>query len=45
MHGSNRLTLNYQGDDARKGYVTRYSTERCDRTADVWQWLFGQHKP
>jgi predicted peptidase len=35
----------YQGDDAQKGYVTRYSSDRCDRTHDVWQWLFRQHKP
>ncbi len=35
----------YQGDDSQKGYVTRYSGERCDRTQDVWQWLFRQRKP
>ncbi len=35
----------YQGDDAQKGYVTRYSSDRCDRTQDVWQWLFRQRKP
>ncbi|MFZ5829427.1 MAG: prolyl oligopeptidase family serine peptidase [Planctomycetota bacterium] len=35
----------YQGDDAQKGYVTRYSGDACDRTPDVWQWLFRQRKP
>ncbi|MHC4403798.1 MAG: carboxylesterase family protein [Planctomycetota bacterium] len=35
----------YQGDDTRKGYFTRCSSHRCDRTQDVWQWLFRQRKP
>jgi predicted peptidase len=35
----------YQGDDALKGFATRYSSDRCDRTADVWQWLFRQRRP
>lgn len=35
----------YQGDDAQKGYVTRHGSDRCDRTEDVWQWLFRQRKP
>ena len=35
----------YQGDDPKKGYITRYSNDRCDRTEDIWQWLFRQRKP
>jgi predicted peptidase len=35
----------YQGDDAQKGYVTRYSSDRCDRSQDLWQWIFRQRKP
>ena len=35
----------YRGDGAQKGYVTRYSSDRCDRTWDVWQWLFRRRKP
>lgn len=34
----------YQGDDETKGYLTRYSGERCDRTPKVWDWLFRQTK-
>lgn len=35
----------YQRDDVQKGYVTRYTSDRCDRTQDVWQWLFRQRRP
>lgn len=35
----------YERDDESKDYVTRYSSDRCDRTADVWQWLFRQRRP
>ncbi|MCP5120158.1 MAG: hypothetical protein GY953_55890, partial [bacterium] len=30
----------YQGDDETKGYRTRFGGERCDRTPNVWDWLF-----
>jgi hypothetical protein len=32
----------YDGDDADKGFITRYSSARCDRTPNVWDWLFKQ---
>ena len=25
-----------------EGYVTQYSSPRCDKTANVWDWLFAQ---
>jgi predicted peptidase len=34
----------YEGDNEAKGYRTRCSGERCDRTANVWDWLFRQTK-
>ena len=34
----------YQGDDASKGYITRQSSDQCDLTANVWEWLFRQRK-
>ena len=34
----------YKGDDPANGCVTHYATDRCDRTPDVWQWLFAQRK-
>lgn len=44
-HNSWIQAFTYVGDDDSKGYATRYSNERCDRTENVWQWLFRQHKP
>ena len=44
-HNSWLQAFNYQGDDEKKGYVTRYSNDRCDRSQDVWRWLFRQYKP
>jgi len=32
----------YHGEDEAKGYITRYSSDRCDKEADVWDWLFKQ---
>ena len=34
----------YRGDDPNRGYVTRISNDRCDPTADVWDWLFAQRQ-
>jgi predicted peptidase len=34
----------YVGDDRIRGYETSYSGEECDRTDQVWDWLFAQHK-
>ena len=44
-HNSWVQAFTYQGDDAPKGYVTRYSSDRCDRSQDLWQWLCRQRKP
>ena len=44
-HNSWIQAFTYDGDDESKGFVTRYSGDRCDRTQDVWQWLFRQRKP
>lgn len=44
-HNSWIQAFNYQGDDEEKGYLTRYSNDRCDRSEDIWQWLFSQSKP
>ena len=34
----------YTGDDSVEGGVTKYASHRCDKTADVWDWLFGQKR-
>lgn len=44
-HNSWIQAFTYNGDDDSKGYVTRYSNDRCDRSEDVWKWLFAQRKP
>ena len=45
QHNSWVQAFRYQGDDVQQGYVTRYSSDRCDRSQDLWQWLFRQRKP
>jgi predicted peptidase len=34
----------FHGDDEVKGYITRYSSDRCDKEGDVWDWLFKQKR-
>jgi predicted peptidase len=41
-HNAETHAFAYQGDDAAKGFVTRYSSDQCDRTPNVWDWLFKQ---
>jgi predicted peptidase len=41
-HNAETHAFSYTGDDAAKGFVTHYSSEKCDRTANVWDWLFRQ---
>ena len=41
-HNASRYAFSYEGDEPEKGYVTQYSSERCDKTANVWDWLFAQ---
>ncbi len=44
-HPSWIQAFTYTDDDESKGYLTRHGNEKSDRTADVWEWLFGQRKP
>jgi predicted peptidase len=44
QHNAWIRAFRYQGDDASRGDVTRRSSDRCDLTPDVWQWLFRQQK-
>jgi hypothetical protein len=41
-HNAERYAFAYEGDDADKGFVTHYSSEKCDKTPNVWDWLFRQ---
>jgi len=41
-HNASQYAFSYEGDEPEKGYVTHYSSDRCDKTANVWDWLFAQ---
>jgi predicted peptidase len=41
-HGSNKIAFAFTGDLEDRGFVTQLSSEACDETPDVWDWLFGQ---
>ena len=43
-HGANAFAFVYTGDDMAEGFQTHYSSDRCDQTADVWDWLFAQKR-
>jgi predicted peptidase len=42
-HNAETHAFAYAGDDAAKGFITHYSSARCDRTPNVWDWLFKQN--
>jgi len=44
-HGVNAQAFSYSGDGAsgRKA-TTKYSSNKCDRTSNVWEWLFKQKR-
>ena len=41
-HNSSNWAFYYEGDDQEKGYITHLSSDRCDPTPNVWDWLFRQ---
>jgi len=43
-HNANLTAFTYTGDDPAQGFVTRCAGERCDKTPDVWDWLFAQKR-
>lgn len=43
-HSSEKTAFNYKGDRANESYKTHLSSEACDPTEDVWEWLFRQKK-
>ncbi len=43
-HSAQKHAFAYKGDDPDKGYVTRCAGPACDKTEDVWQWLFEQKR-
>jgi predicted peptidase len=43
-HNVGEAAFQYTGDSSVEGGVTKYASARCDRTADVWDWLFSQNR-
>ena len=43
-HDVNQAAFTYTGDTKANGGVTKCASERCEDTADVWDWLFGQKR-
>jgi predicted peptidase len=43
-HNAANYGFVYTGDDPEKGFITHYSSDKCDKTADVWDWLFAQKR-
>jgi len=43
-HGVMFPAFSYTGDSEENTGVTKYASDRCDKMADVWDWLFGQKR-
>jgi len=43
-HNVNEAAFAYTGDSTANGGVTKYASERCDQTPDVWAWLFSKQR-
>ena len=43
-HNIEAAAFLYDGDDPDRGFATQYSSERCDRTQNIWDWLFAQRR-
>jgi predicted peptidase len=43
-HGVMFPAFSYTGDSEENTGVTKYASDRCDKTADVWDWLFSKKR-
>ncbi|MEO6752845.1 MAG: alpha/beta fold hydrolase, partial [Chthoniobacteraceae bacterium] len=43
-HGVGSIAFSYTGDSKENTGVTKYASDRCDKTADVWDWLFSKKR-
>jgi len=41
-HNASQYAFACEGDLPEKDCITHYSSDRCDKTANVWDWLFAQ---
>jgi len=43
-HGAADVAFSHEGDAGKPGFSTAYASEKCDRTENVWEWLFAQRR-
>jgi predicted peptidase len=43
-HGVGGVAFSYTGDSTENTGVTKYASDRCDKTPEVWAWLFSQKR-
>jgi predicted peptidase len=43
-HNASTFAFVYEGDDEGKGFITKYSSNKCDKTSNIWDWLFKQKR-
>ena len=43
-HNVGEAAFMYTGDSPVEGGVTKYASDKCDKTADVWDWLFSKKR-
>ncbi len=43
-HNVGEAAFMYTGDSLVEGGVTKYASDKCDKTADVWDWLFSKKR-
>ena len=43
-HNANAFAFIYKGDDMSDRFTTHLSSDKCDLTSDVWDWLFSQQR-
>ncbi len=43
-HGVGGVAFRYTGDSKENTGVTKYASDRCDKTTDVWDWLFSKKR-
>ncbi len=43
-HGVGAMAFSYTGDSEENTGLTQYASDRCDKTPDVWDWLFSKKR-
>jgi hypothetical protein len=43
-HGVGSIAFSYNGDSKENTGITKYASDRCEKTPDIWDWLFGQKR-